>query len=554
MDAQALERRVAELLAGRLAPAPTWEVAEVAQLIADEIGRPDSATTAAAVRQAVGALNGHRHFEHTRLVGQAWQGTRGFDATIQRHVGQALIELSALDDAEQLLRAGLAQIRSASNEPVSVREVTQYEGLLARIAKQRFVSEGDPGRLQQAIDAYLTTYRTHPGQPYWHGINAVALLARQARDSEGTVADAAERAATIAAELRTRLRAAWAYDASDHWLASTLSEASLALGDCDEAELWLYRFLHHPGASPFAVDSYDRQLREIWQGSTVGPGPACPTRLTGIVAAHLLRTQARLTVSGDQLRTMTRALAAEPSYLERNFSGERGISLELLRRMMASCASIGCVTSKRGERLGTGFLVQGDALQPTWGTQPVFVTNAHVIGTEVKNALAPGDALVTFEVVSDTAGAPVFHRVAEMLYSSPPGELGVRSQPLENLDVTVVRLDLPGDALKGLGCAAQLPLVDAKAKAYVVGHPQGAGLQLSLHDSVLLDIDDDERLVHYRTPTDPGSSGSPVFGATWNVIALHHGGSSTMPRFRGAGSYEANEGISIVAIRRRLAL
>jgi V8-like Glu-specific endopeptidase len=77
-------------------------------------------------------------------------------------------------------------------------------------------------------------------------------------------------------------------------------------------------------------------------------------------------------------------------------------------------------------------------------------------------------------------------------------------------------------------------------------------LQISLHDSVLLDIDNDERLVHYRTPTDPGSSGSPVFNALWEVMALHHGGSASTPRLRGEGTYEANEGISLSAIRRAL--
>jgi V8-like Glu-specific endopeptidase len=94
-------------------------------------------------------------------------------------------------------------------------------------------------------------------------------------------------------------------------------------------------------------------------------------------------------------------------------------------------------------------------------------------------------------------------------------------------------------------------LPGGKTNVYVVGHPRGAGLQISLHDSRLLDIDDDEHLIHYRTPTDPGSSGSPVFNSSWEVVALHHGGSTTAPKFRGGGNYEANEGISLHAIRRK---
>ncbi len=97
-----------------------------------------------------------------------------------------------------------------------------------------------------------------------------------------------------------------------------------------------------------------------------------------------------------------------------------------------------------------------------------------------------------------------------------------------------------------------MPLPSAKTKAFVVGHPASGALQFALHDSVLLDVSDDERLMHYRTPTDPGSSGSPVFNWKWEVIALHHAGSPATPRLHGQGEYEANEGITLRAIRRKL--
>ena len=58
--------------------------------------------------------------------------------------------------------------------------------------------------------------------------------------------------------------------------------------------------------------------------------------------------------------------------------------------------------------------------------------------------------------------------------------------------------------------------------------------------------------VHYRTPTEPGSSGSPVFNGGWELVALHHSGSATMNRIHGTGTYEANEGIWIQSIRKQL--
>jgi V8-like Glu-specific endopeptidase len=138
------------------------------------------------------------------------------------------------------------------------------------------------------------------------------------------------------------------------------------------------------------------------------------------------------------------------------------------------------------------------------------------------------------------------------LFTSDPGDLGELSSALERLDATIVALKTLPANVSGLKAAANIPLPSPKSKAFVVGHPASGALQFSLHDSVLLNVCDDERLMHYRTPTDPGSSGSPVFNANWQVVALHHAGSPNTPRLHGTGFYEANEGITIRAIRQKV--
>jgi hypothetical protein len=53
-----------------------------------------------------------------------------------------------------------------------------------------------------------------------------------------------------------------------------------------------------------------------------------------------------------------------------------------------------------------------------------------------------------------------------------------------------------------------------------MGHPKGAELAISLYDNRLVQYC--EPYVHYRSPTEGGSSGSPVFTRQWRVFALHH--------------------------------
>ena len=55
--------------------------------------------------------------------------------------------------------------------------------------------------------------------------------------------------------------------------------------------------------------------------------------------------------------------------------------------------------------------------------------------------------------------------------------------------------------------------------------------------------------LHYRTQTEAGSAGSPIFdSAGWRVVGLHHAGRFEMPSLNGPPGefYAANEGIAIL--------
>jgi V8-like Glu-specific endopeptidase len=68
-----------------------------------------------------------------------------------------------------------------------------------------------------------------------------------------------------------------------------------------------------------------------------------------------------------------------------------------------------------------------------------------------------------------------------------------------------------------------------------------------MQDNLLLDYQDPR--IHYRTPTEGGSSGSPVFNQQWELVGLHHKGQKDMKKLNNKGGvYDANEGIWIQTI------
>jgi len=176
------------------------------------------------------------------------------------------------------------------------------------------------------------------------------------------------------------------------------------------------------------------------------------------------------------------------------------------------------------------------------------LTNFHVVNENgISPGIRPGDAEVVFEAV-DTNKA---HSVSEIRWSSP----------VTGHDASMLRLQEAVMGIDPMPLASTLPIVQNGARIYIVGHPGGRDLAFSFQDNELLDHEGPPggnpqikgvSRVHYRAPTEPGSSGSPVFNAgQWEVIALHHMGlKAGMPRLNGKdGSYAANEGISMLSIK-----
>ncbi|MGV9743922.1 trypsin-like peptidase domain-containing protein [Rhodococcus zopfii] len=478
------------------------------------------------LKQVLSLLRRHRRYEELVAVADSALG-RGLDFPfVRRLYAQALVDRDTPAVALRLYCA-LAEDVSA---PCAER--TEARGGMGRCHKQLFLGTTDPDRradhLRRALDAYLRAQHDAPGQ-VWHAINAAALLARADRDGIAlpAVDDPADAARAGAAQV---LEAVEGLTDPDAWAAATACEASVALGRHEDTMFWLDAFVSDPDADSFKIAALLRQLLEVWElTTTTEPGD----RVLPLLRSALLhRAGGRVLVQQQDVGT------TRMNHLEKVFGQDRYQSLAWYRHGLARCRAVAQICTPSEDGIGTGVLVDGADLHPDLPGR-VLVTNGHV----TPEALEPDDAVVLFH----GAEAESAHRVVRRWWYDPSGGSG--------LDTTVLELDGSPPEVEPVPVAARMPALEPNApRAYLIGHPRGLRQpQFSLQDNLVLDYDDVR--VHYRSPTEGGSSGSPVFDDQWRLIGLHHAGGHEMPRLNHkSGSYSANEAITVRAIRSALTL
>ncbi|HLE84055.1 MAG TPA: serine protease [Thermoanaerobaculia bacterium] len=498
------------------------------------------------VRTAKAILNTLRrkcYFDLMERVANACRLAGMEEHQIRRQYAQSLIDQGKIDAAVDVLELLVARTAEDSDENAEAR------GLLGRVFKQLYVNAllEDPDarglrlvqlHLQRAVRYYHEVYRQDPQGRLWHGINTVALTLRAERDGVELAPGADGRA--IAREILAIIEARKQAGSVDYWDLATAAEASVALGDSQQALVWTAEYVQHPGVDAFELSSTERQLREVW-GLTVAEPPG--SLLLPLLQSQILQHKGgRVQLAGGTLGETIRTTehGAKSPTMEKILGAAGVVTLKWYLDGLERCRNVAQVVTETEEAVGTGFLVRGGDLAPDLGEEIVLLTNAHVVSEDpevrkAEGALAPEEAVVRFEALEAAAGETF--RVSELLWTSPP----------HALDATLLRLEPPIEAVGSYPLTERLPLADGKQKVYVIGHPGGRTLSLSLHDNLLLDHDD--RMIHYRAPTEGGSSGSPVFNQQWKLIGLHHAGSLEMPRLKGQpGTYPANEGVWIQRI------
>jgi hypothetical protein len=319
-------------------------------------------------------------------------------------------------------------------------------------------------------------------------------------------------------------------------------EAYVALGRHKDAVAAASRYVHNSWADAFEVASTIRQLIEIWQLNDKEPPGSY---LLPICKAGYMEKQGAI-VENDPRKLKQDAAAAESAIealegggFEKVFSPDALVTLKWYKKGLEQCNSIARVERRNGKGHGTGWLVNAsDFFADRQGL--LLLTNEHVISDDDQHpyAILPEDAQANFQAVGEVL------KINELIWSSPYTDLDATFVSLEG-EPKAKPLELHTAAMK-----MTMPPKPAP-RMYIIGHPAGRDLEISLQDNNLLACN--ERLLHYRTPTEPGSSGSPVFEPDdWRVVALHHKGSEKMSRIDGeAGTYEANEGIAILTLQNK---
>ena len=188
---------------------------------------------------------------------------------------------------------------------------------------------------------------------------------------------------------------------------------------------------------------------------------------------------------------------------------------------------------------GTGVLVAPD----------VLMTNHHVL-PDVEHARV---SMVEFGYELDLLG----NELPADGWELAPDDLFLTS-PYAELDTTLVRVARKtGKAAGEVYGQVQLEREPGKVAVgepvCLVQHPDGRRKEVVLFQSAVTELFQ-EGFLHYTSDTLEGSSGSPVFTVTWDLVALHHRGviekdAQNRPVSQdGRYVYLANEGIRISAI------
>ncbi|MBK8541951.1 MAG: trypsin-like peptidase domain-containing protein [Ardenticatenia bacterium] len=181
-------------------------------------------------------------------------------------------------------------------------------------------------------------------------------------------------------------------------------------------------------------------------------------------------------------------------------------------------------TFPSGRYHGTGFLIGPDLL----------LTNHHVLYDQDHGDARATEVDLLLDYEESFSGKL---REGHGFVGLPASIVGDKAD-----DWAVIRLaEAPDAAYPRLPLAGGPVTVDDPV--FIVQHPGGRPKEIGLTRNLVRHVGADR--VQYLTDTEGGSSGSPVFNARWQVVAVHHKWTTVGGPGAGAGREYRNQGVAI---------
>jgi len=492
-------------------------------------------------------LRQHRRFAELKRVGGALLDRGQRATTVQRQYGQALIETGDYFAAETVLQ-GLTREAADVDD---TKEAAEAAGLLGRVFKQRYVNtpvdKANAADLTRATKFYFDMYDRNPKENLWHGINAVALLKRGV--SDGITMQEVGDADDIAQQILNRIREKRDAGAKpDPWDQAIAMEASLALGKIADSVASMMAYISGieteqgglEKADAFMFASTLRQLEQVWRlDGSQPPGSQLLPQLE--IVSFRGRDGARRMAIADV------AMSMKPQQYEAAFGLDKWFPMQWMRTGLKRATRIVRISRTDTDRtVGTGFLITGSSIGIGSSTDTFLMTNSHVISglqevhedPEFSSVLYPDQATLQLDVLNQRLSC------SQILWESKPA----------HEDTTIVALERSIDLGEDPYPVSTKPIPSGGlGSIFVIGYPEG-GTQamVSFENNRLLEMS--ESYLRYRTPTAPGSSGSPLFDADWQLVGIHHSTSKGFDSFKEPGKkLAANEGVWIRRIQQAIA-
>lgn len=217
-----------------------------------------------------------------------------------------------------------------------------------------------------------------------------------------------------------------------------------------------------------------------------------------------------------------------------------------LRRSIFEAESRVCSISIKKPRstvYGTGFLVATD----------LVITNCHVVESVISGDAQANAVTIRFDYKQQLEATDERKVVCKLardwcVVSSEPGDL---DEPAPNeLDYAILQLEdepppVRDDQPRGFYQLGEQPQPHPDSALFIMQHPRGRATELAMDFKAVIGPNKGRTRVHYRTNTEPGSSGSPCFSSSFEVVALHQAGD---PDFDPAHKPAYNQGVPVAMI------